>query len=115
MSSIPDPTLSLSCEGNATQALRVGVHHAGVQRPDAHPSRRGGVVQVDPMKPKLKPKGSKRLIVKCEVLLSNFAFKFNLRLCTVVPLALTGRDICGRAVTGRGLHSSTSQPSLSRF
>ena len=39
----------------------------------------GRVVQVDPMKPKLKPPGSKRLKLKCGVLLSNFAFKFNLR------------------------------------
>jgi len=34
------------------------------------------VVQVDPIKPKLKPPGSKRLNLNCDVLLSNFAFKF---------------------------------------
>jgi hypothetical protein len=31
------------------------------------------------MKPKLKPPGNNRLTVKCDMLLSNFAFKFNLR------------------------------------
>ena len=31
------------------------------------------------MKPKLKPLGSKRWKLKCDVLLSNIAFKFNLR------------------------------------
>ena len=36
-------------------------------------------MQVDPVKPKLKPPGSKRLKLKCDVLLSNAAFKFNLR------------------------------------
>jgi len=36
-------------------------------------------VQVDPIKPKLKPPGGKRLKLKCDVLLLNFAFKFNLR------------------------------------
>jgi len=47
--------------------------------------RRGRVVQVDPLKPKLKPPGSKRLKLKCDVLLSNFAFKFNLRRYTGGP------------------------------
>jgi len=36
-------------------------------------------VQVDPIKPLLKPPGTKRLKLKCDVLLSNLAFKFNLR------------------------------------
>jgi hypothetical protein len=39
----------------------------------------GRAVQVDPIKPTLKPPGSKSLKVKCDVLLSNAAFKFNLR------------------------------------
>jgi len=38
-------------------------------------------VQVDPIKPKLKPPGTKRLKLKCDMLLSTFAFKFNLRRC----------------------------------
>jgi hypothetical protein len=36
-------------------------------------------VQVDPIKPKLKPPGTKRLKLKCDILLSTSAFKFNLR------------------------------------
>jgi len=39
-------------------------------------------VQVDPMKPKLKLPGSKRLEQKCDVPLSNIALKFNLCRCT---------------------------------
>ena len=36
-------------------------------------------MQVDPMKPKLKAPGTKRLKLHCHVLLSTFAFRFNLR------------------------------------
>jgi len=36
-------------------------------------------VQVDPIKPMLKPPGTKRLKLKYDELLSNVAFKFNLR------------------------------------
>jgi len=36
-------------------------------------------VQVDPIKPKLKPPGTKRLKLKCDESLSNLAFNFNLR------------------------------------
>jgi len=39
----------------------------------------GRAVQVDPMKPTLKVPGSKRLKLEAEKMLSNFAFKFNLR------------------------------------
>jgi len=37
------------------------------------------VAQVDPMKPNMKPPRTKRLILKCDVVLSTSAFKFNLR------------------------------------
>jgi hypothetical protein len=36
-------------------------------------------VQVDPIKPKFKPPGTKRLKLKCAILLSTSAFKCNLR------------------------------------
>jgi len=36
-------------------------------------------VQVDPLKPTLKAHGAKRLKLKCDILLSNIAFNFNLR------------------------------------
>ena len=39
----------------------------------------GRAVQVDPIKLTLRAPGTKRLKVKYEALLSNFAFKFNLR------------------------------------
>jgi hypothetical protein len=41
-------------------------------------------VQVDPIKPTLKAPGTKRLKLKFEKVLSNFAFKFNLRRYTKV-------------------------------
>ena len=37
------------------------------------------VGQVDPIKPNLKPPGTKRLKLKCDILPSTSAFKFNLR------------------------------------
>jgi len=43
-------------------------------------------VQVDPIKPKVKPPGTKRLKLKCDVLLSTSAFKFNLRRYSVASL-----------------------------
>ena len=36
-------------------------------------------MQVDPVKPTLKPPGTKRLKLNCDVLLSTSAFKLNLR------------------------------------
>ena len=39
----------------------------------------GRAVQVEPIKPKLKPPGAERLKLKCDILLTIFAFKFNLR------------------------------------
>ena len=36
-------------------------------------------MQLDPMKPKFEPPGTKRLKLKCDELLSTSAFKFNLR------------------------------------
>jgi len=72
----------------------------------------GEAVQVDPMKPKMKPPGTKRLKLKWEILLSISAFKFNLRRYRAVRMLRLRR--AGRA-GGRGLHSSTSQLNLSRF
>jgi len=39
----------------------------------------GRAVQVDPFKPKLKPPGTNRLKLKCDVLLSTSTFSFTLR------------------------------------
>jgi len=46
----------------------------------------GRTVQVDPIKPTLKPPGTKRLKLKYDELLSSFAFNFNLRRCTMGSL-----------------------------
>jgi hypothetical protein len=43
-------------------------------------------VQVDPIKPKLKPPGTQRLKLKCDVMLSIYACKFNLRRYNVAAL-----------------------------
>ena len=87
---------------------------------------RGKAVQVDPIKPTLKPPGTKRLKLKCDVLLSTFAFKFNLRrytgaamhcLCGPHHAAVgpTHDVVSGSGVVSRGLHSFTFQLNLSRF
>jgi hypothetical protein len=39
------------------------------------------------MKPKLKPPGTERLKLKCDILLSTSAFKFNVRRCTKADLS----------------------------
>ena len=67
-------------------------------------------MQVDPIKPVLNAPGTKRLIPKCADPLSKFAFNFKLRRYSQV-----GDIAGGMSVPGRGLHSSTSQPNLSRF
>jgi len=61
-------------------------HLLDVLRKREAPTRavRGGAVQVEPMKPMLKGPGTKRLKLIGDELLSNFAFKFNLRRYSVV-------------------------------
>jgi len=49
-------------------------------------------VQVDPIKPKLKPPGTKRLTLKCDILLSTTAFKFNLRRYTPVRFLVANAE-----------------------
>jgi hypothetical protein len=60
----------------------------------------GEAVQVDPIKPKLKPPGTERLKLKCDDPLSNFGFKFNLRCYTSGPPRLSRRT--ARAPRRRG-------------
>jgi len=50
----------------------------------------GRAVQVDSIKPKLKASGNKRLKLKYDELLSNFAFNFNLRRFTTAAAARGG-------------------------
>jgi hypothetical protein len=49
------------------------------QLPGGAVRRLGKAVQVDPINPKLKPPGTNCLKLKCDILLSTSAFKFNLR------------------------------------
>ena len=87
-------------------------------------------MQVDPIKPKLKPPGTKRLKLQCDIMLSTSAFKFNLRLYTEAPDADFDFSAAYDPVTfsgarhgrtwqilprTRGLHSSASRLNLSRF
>ena len=59
-------------------------------------------MQVDPIKPTLKPPGMKRLKLKHDGLLSSFAFKFNLRRYT---------EECGR-ICGRGTPAAAATAAL---
>ena len=82
--------------------------------------RNGRAVQVDPVKPKWKPPGTKRLKLKCDILLSNFAFKFNLRRYTMARTSTSVTTVAARRCTwprptGRGLHSFPFQLNLSRL
>jgi len=58
----------------------------------------GKAVQVDPMKPTLKPPGTKRSKLRCDKLLSTSAFKFKLRRYSVEVLCNPECDngACGR-------------------
>jgi len=79
----------------------------------------GEAVQVDPMKPKLKPPETEHMKLKCDMPLSNFAFNFNLHRYTS-DAYYGGRVRSGTPASvrpapagfawplpGRGLHSST--------
>ena len=110
-------------------------------------------MQVEPIKPTSKAPGTKRLTLKYDEPLSNFAFKFNLRRYTMMVRSSVRHALGGLGDTaaghglehdsadgsadirvdksarpskweklkkqssliGRGSHSSTFQPNLSRF
>jgi hypothetical protein len=59
-------------------------------------------VQVDTIKPTFKEPGTTRLKLKCDKLLSSFAFSFNLRRYTVLAVSVASSHIqpnlLGRAV-----------------
>jgi len=56
-------------------------------------------VQVDPIKPKLKPPGTKRLKIKCDILLSAYPSNFNSRRYTEVSAELVSLLIEAEAYT----------------
>ena len=70
--------------------------HTGVQRPQAardvpgveQDAGHGRPVQLDPIKPMLKPPGTKHLKLNCDGLLSSFAFESNLRRYNTVQKGL---------------------------
>ena len=74
------------------------------------------------MKPKLKPPGTERLKLKCDVLLINGAFKFNLRrfiLAHVLPAALHAlrrahEDEAARTPAESGESGESSEAKLDR-
>ena len=89
-------------------------------------------MQVDPIKPMLKPPGTRHLKLKCDELLSSFALKFHVRCFTLVfANAMRATNAPSRAnsaaaaapspsgpswrhaAAGRGLHSFPLQLNLS--
>jgi hypothetical protein len=74
------------------QALVDGLYLRNGPNP-AHEPLLGRVVQVDPIEPKLKPPGTKRLKLKCELLLSSSAFKFNWCRCSLERTSTTGLTV----------------------
>jgi hypothetical protein len=67
---------------------------------------KGKVVQVDPIKPTLEPPGTKRVETKTDILVSNFAIKFNLRRYTKVGDGTAGvYHIFANATVADGLRS----------
>jgi len=71
--------LKLSRNGNECKPLHAGKPARGPGRGARGGRHHSRAVQFDPMKPKLKPPGTERLKVKCDVLHSTSALKFNLR------------------------------------
>jgi len=71
--------LKLQCDGLLSRfccQIQSAPLHRGAQR--RHPPH-GKAVHVDPSKPALKASGTKPSRLKCDKLLSNYAFKFNSR------------------------------------
>ena len=102
------------------------VAHAAQARRCRHGARRlvlhlGEAVQVESMKPKLKPPGTQRLKLKWETLLSKYAFKFNLRRYIwgaqqqVEQGETRTRSPCGRAVQIDPIEPTLKAPGTKRL
>jgi len=72
-------SLQTIIQGVAPAAATATARAAEVEARAARLASLGRAVQVDPVKPVLKPPGIKHLELKYDVLLSTFAFTFNLR------------------------------------
>jgi hypothetical protein len=79
--------------------------HGGDQRAGvlARGPAPGRPVQVDPIKPKLKPPGTKRLKLNCDILLSTSALKFNLRRYNLASGGAAGVLVLHSPISGYGL------------
>jgi hypothetical protein len=71
-------------------------------------------VQVDPIKPKLKPPGARCFKLKCDEPLSNFAFKLNLRRYTKALAALHTAPPPMPTIINNYLSASTGSTGLGR-
>jgi hypothetical protein len=71
------------------------------------------------MEPMLTPPGTKHLKLNCVILLSTFAFNFNLRRYILIDQGLDDQFLAEQlkpeALEAGSLHSSTSHFNLSRF
>jgi len=90
--------------------------HQGRPRDADGSEPHGWVVQVDPIKRMLIAPGTQRLKLKCYILLSNSAFKFNLSRYNMGHFYLTSKMLPTILETpGRGLHSFTLELNSSSF
>jgi len=81
---VPLKALTLSRKVDESKPLAADAPHVpAARRPGLPVRRRGWVVQVDPIIPAVKAPGYECLKLNCDDLLSNSAFNFNLRRCTV--------------------------------
>jgi homoserine acetyltransferase len=62
---------------DAASGFHAALGRDGMKKPSSHADL-GKAVQVDPIKPRLKPHGTKRLKLNCDILLSTFAFQVQL-------------------------------------
>jgi hypothetical protein len=65
-------------------------------------------VQVDPIKPTLKPPGTERLTLKCDTVLSSFAFNFSLRRFSEEALALASEVMFARLPPPRSVAAAAA-------
>ena len=85
----------ISCLQGLFQSQCVALRRGGQARNAADVRQRhrrpghGRVAQVDTIKSTLKPRGTICLKLKCDIMLSTSAFKFNLRHYTMVAAGLT--------------------------
>jgi len=85
------PLLRGRVREHAADAVRRGVEQCALRA--AAVGRHGRAVQVDPIKPMLKPPGTKHLELRYDKLHSSFAFKFNLRRYTTAYSTGTEQEV----------------------